>query len=77
MRLFLGNLDHTAEESTLREWLEKWGLTIMSLTFIRPETGGPYAFCNVPKEQGATAIRMLTGKAFAGKVIAIREAVGR
>lgn len=77
MRLFIGSLDHTAEEATLREWLEKWGLTVMSLTFVRPDTGGPYAFCNVPKEQGSTAIRLLAGKAFAGRVISVREAQGR
>jgi len=73
VRLFIGNIDHGATEERLREWLEKWGITVMSLTFIRPETGGPYAFCNVPKEQGKKAITMLDGKVFSGRKVGVRE----
>lgn len=86
MRLFLGSLPYTVlgspgnpemvpvTETLLQAWIERWGIMVLSLTLKIPETGAPYAFVNVPKEQGPKAIAMLDKKLLGGKTITVREA---
>ncbi len=75
MRLWVGGLDFTVTEPGLRERIEKCGVTVLSCSEpIRPETGWPYCFVNVPKEQGPKAIQILNGRMFFGRKITVREA---
>lgn len=73
-KIYIGGLDHTATREGLEERLGKLGITVMSCSeLIRPESGFPYAFVNVPPEQGVTAIKLLDKRVLFGREIRARE----
>lgn len=76
-KLFVGNLDFTAQDDDLKELFSPFGSVISARVLMDRDTGRPRGFGFVefqnPKEAGE-AIQVLDGQDFRGRSLRVNEA---
>ena len=79
MKLFVGNLPFSAEESAVRELFAQYG-TVQSFAMINDrETGRPrgFGFVEMSNADAARAIQGLNGYQLEGRALKVNEALER
>jgi cold-inducible RNA-binding protein len=78
MKLYVGNLPYSANESDLETWFTQAGVTVDSVTIMRDRFSGEargFGFVEIANDQEATrAVSTLNGKQLLGRTLVVNEA---
>jgi cold-inducible RNA-binding protein len=78
MKLYVGNLPYSANESDLETWFNQAGVTVDSVTIMRDRFSGEargFGFVEIADDQEATrAVSALNGKQLLGRTLVVNEA---